>query len=71
MTRTLRFGDGLNTVSEIRVSNTELSEFFGPHRAPGENSVRSSQPVIRVAKRTHRVFFSELTEFAPIRSEAQ
>ena len=28
-------GDGPNTVSEITVSNTELSEFFGPHRGPG------------------------------------
>ena len=29
------FGNGLNTVSESTVSNTELSEFFGPHRVPG------------------------------------
>ena len=27
--------DGPNTVSENTVSNTELSEFFGPHRVPG------------------------------------
>ena len=26
------FGNGPNTVSESTVSNTELSEFFGPHR---------------------------------------
>ena len=29
------FGNGPNTVSESTVSNTELSEFFGPHRVPG------------------------------------
>ena len=46
-----------NTVSESTVSNTELSEFFGPHRVPGENSLSSSQPIICVPKRTHRVFF--------------
>ena len=28
-------GDGPNTVSGSTVSNTELSEFFGPHRDPG------------------------------------
>ena len=28
-------GDGPNTVSESTVSNTELSEFFCPHRVPG------------------------------------
>ena len=27
--------NGPNTVSESTVSNTELSEFFGPHRVPG------------------------------------
>ena len=31
----LQFGDGPNTVSESTVSNTELSEIFGPHRVPG------------------------------------
>ena len=28
-------GNGPNTVSESTVSNTELSEFLGPHRVPG------------------------------------
>ena len=28
-------GDGPNTVSESTVSDTELSEFFGPQRVPG------------------------------------
>ena len=37
-----RFGDGPSTVSESTVSNTELTEFFGPRR---ENSVSSSQPI--------------------------
>ena len=49
-------GNRSNTVSESTVSNTELSEFFGPHRVPGESSVSSSQPIICVLKRTHRVF---------------
>ena len=30
-----KLGNGPNTVSESTVSNTELSEFFGPHRVPG------------------------------------
>ena len=46
-----------NTVSGSTVSNTELSEFFGAHWAPGANSVSSSHPIICVPKRTHRVFF--------------
>ena len=29
------FGNGPNTVPESTVSNTELSEFFCPHRVPG------------------------------------
>ena len=32
--RTSVFGNGPNTVSESTVSNTELSEFLGPHPAP-------------------------------------
>ena len=30
-----RSGNGLTTVSESTASNTELSEFLGPHRVPG------------------------------------
>ena len=30
-----KFGNGPNTVSGSMGSNTELSEFFGPHRVPG------------------------------------
>ena len=30
-----KIGNGPNTVSESTVSDTELSEFFGPHRVPG------------------------------------
>ena len=38
--RGLFVGDRPNTVSKSTVSNTELSEFFGPHRFPRrENSV--------------------------------
>ena len=38
----------------------------------GESSASSSQPIICVTKRTHRVvFFAELTEFAAELSEAQ
>ena len=49
-------GGGPNTVSESTVSNTELSEFFGLSEFRGEDSVSSSQPIICVPKRTHRVF---------------
>ena len=49
-------GDGPNTVSESTVSNTELSEFFALTEFRAENSVSSSQPIICVPKRTHRVF---------------
>ena len=31
------FGNGPNTVSESTVSNTELSEVFGPHRVLGRD----------------------------------
>ena len=46
------FGDS----TESAVSNTELSEFFFLTEFRGENSVSSSQPMICVPKRTHRVF---------------
>ena len=52
------------------MSNTELSEFLAPHQAPGQNSVSSSQPIVRVPKRLTE-FSAELTEFAPKLSEAQ
>ena len=48
--------NGPNTVSESTVSNTELSEFSGLTEFQGENSLSSSQPIICVPKRTHRVF---------------
>ena len=56
------FGDGLGTVLESTVSNTELSEVFA---ALTEFSVSSSQRIICTE------FFAELTEFAPKLSEAQ
>ena len=49
-------GNGPNTVSERTVSNTELIEFFGPHRVVGRELSEFSQPIICVPKRTHRVF---------------
>ena len=45
-----------NTVSGSTVSNTELSEFLGLTEFRGASSVSSSQPIICVPKRTHRVF---------------
>ena len=45
--------NGPNTVSGSTVSNTELSEFFGPHRVRGANSASSFQPSIYVPKRIH------------------
>ena len=50
-----KLGSGPNTVSESTVSNTELSEFLGLTEFRGANSVSSSQPIICVPKRTHRV----------------
>ena len=51
------------TVSESTVSNTELSEFLALAKLRGQNSVSSSQPMICVPMRTHRVF-EEPTELA-------
>ena len=46
--------------------------FLGLTEFRGESSVSSFQPIICVpTKRTQRVFFAELTEFAPKLSEAQ
>ena len=45
-------------------SNTELSEFFGPRRVPGENSASSSEPVICVPKRELPSSSQKLTEFS-------
>ena len=36
LSKIAKIGDGPNTVSKSTVSNTELSEFFCPHRAPGK-----------------------------------
>ena len=44
-------GNGPNAVSESTVSNTKLSEFFGPHRAGVPLSL-----FVCVPMRTHRVF---------------
>ena len=63
-------GNGPNTVLESTVSNTELSEFFGPHRVPGGELSEFLSAYYCVNKRTHRVL-AELTEFAQKLSEAQ
>ena len=62
----LRQKNGPNTVSESTVSNTELSEVFGPHRVPGRELSR-----LFVRKRELTEFLAELTELAPKLSEAQ
>ena len=64
-------GNGLNTVSESTVSNTELSEFFlALPEFRGDNSVSSSQPFLCEKKsELTGFFFAELTEFATELSE--
>ena len=49
-------GNGPNTVSGSTVSNTELSEFFGAHWAPGSELSEFLSAYYLCAKRTHRVF---------------
>ena len=51
-------GNGLNTVSESMVSNTEqfLVSLLALTEFRGESSVSSSQPFICVPKRTHPIF---------------
>ena len=55
-------GKGPNTVSESTVSNTELSEFLGPHRVPGRELSQFTSAYYLCATanspsfpRTHRV----------------
>ena len=67
--RALRFGNRANTVSESTVSNTELSEFFGPHRVPGGKLSEFLAAYYLCAKGNSPSFFAELTEFAPELSE--
>ena len=63
-------GNGPHTVSESTVSNTELSvSFLALAKFWGEKSASSSQPIICVPDRTHRVFVAELAEFAAELSE--
>ena len=49
--------DGPNTVSESTVSNTELSELFGPHWVPGREFSEFLSAFFCLPKRTHRVVF--------------
>ena len=56
--------NGPNTVSENTVSNTELSEFFGPHRAPGTKLSEFLSAYYLCAKaNSPSFFFAELSEF--------
>ena len=48
-------GNGPSTVSESTVPNTELSEFFAPHRVPGRE-LSELLWYIGVPERAHRVF---------------
>ena len=65
------FGNGPNTVSESTISNTELGEFFGPHRIPGRELSEFLAAYYLRAKANSPSFFAELTEFAVKLSEAQ
>ena len=58
-----------NTVSEKTVSNTELSEFFGPHRVPGRELSEFLSSYCFCAKANLQNIFAELTEFAAELSE--
>ena len=63
-------GDGPKTVSESTVSNTEHSEFFGPHRVPGRELSEFLSAYYLCAKAKSPSFcFAELTEFAVKLSE--
>ena len=64
-----KFRNGPNTVSESTVSNTKLSELFCPHQVPGRELSECLSAFLCVWKRTHRVFFAELTELAAELSE--
>ena len=65
----LKFGNGPNTVSESRVSNTELSEFCGPHRVPGRELSEFLSAYYLCVKANSPSFSAELTEFAAELSE--
>ena len=57
-------------VSGSTVSNTELSESFGPHRVPGRELSEFRSVYYLCAKaNSPSFFFPELTEFAPKLSE--
>ena len=63
------FGNRPNTVSESTVSNTELSELFGPHRVLGRELSEFLLAYYLCAKASF--FLAELTESAVKLSEAQ
>ena len=63
--------NGPNTVSESTVSNTELSDFFCPHRVPGRELSEFLSAYYLCDKANSPSFFAELTGFAPKLSEAR
>ena len=63
------FRNGPNTVSESTVSNSELSEFFGPHRVPGSELSEFLSAYYLCVSPNSPSFFAELTEFAAKLSE--
>ena len=62
-----RFGTSKFPRAQFHTPNSV--SLFGPHRAPGWELRECLSAYICVQKRTHRVFFPELTEFAPKLSE--
>ena len=64
------FGGLLSETGRIwLVSNTELSEFFGPHRVPGRELSEFFSGYYLCAKPSSPSFFAELTEFGAELSE--
>ena len=66
-------GNGPNTVSESTVSNTDLSELFGPHRVLGRELSEAHHlcPKANSPSFFFFFFFAELTEFAAELSKTQ
>ena len=58
------------SILRVRLQTQSSVSFFCLTELQGANSATSSQPIICVPNRTHRVFFSELTEFATELSES-
>ena len=61
--------NGPNTVSGSTVSNTEITEFFCPHRVPGRELSEFLSAYYFVCKSELTEFLAELTKFAAELSE--